>query len=577
MVKSNWIPPINSESQEVNIECWIDVTKTDRIRDAKNPGKDLSCRVKSEIYTRTEKIRIWLTLEQITIIQDWFECFRLMYNATIDIIDPLIFKNDMIVENYSEILKKKVIAPLMSDIKESFRRNDSGTEATVPAHLLDQAIIRCIGAYKSSITNHERRVEMAAHREKIRRQVAEEKRLAREKQAAENIVNDNKKLRKANANTSPKKASEVKSKSKQKIVNKPQTIKDKAVKKSKSTKERPKRPAKRELKGQPRKEPRKKPFVMNYLSKNKRTKWMSIDGDDFKGNNSFYPSIMGEIKSSVSFNTKRTSILTYDRYTSKYILHVPREMDQKHHKTRNLKCGIDAGIRTFLTVYSKEECYEIGDGLDFKSYFERIDRIRELYNDHKINKNKYKRCLAKVSDKMKHRIKDMQYKVAKMLCEKYSEIRIGILNVKSIIKRRQYTDKSKKQTPLSSYNKRKLLLLSHAKFREILKFQGKKYGTKVLEVSEYKTTKTCSQCGHENEMGKEKIFFCVACELVAGRDINAARNMSYREEKKKFSMAKKPKRTKAAERELEEQRKEKRKLRKKRLKDKAKEETKVQR
>jgi len=53
---------------------------------------------------------------------------------------------------------------------------------------------------------------------------------------------------------------------------------------------------------------------------------------------------------------------------------------------------------------------------------------------------------------------------------------------------------------------------------------GHRYGCKVTEVNEYKTTKTCSNCGREKEMGKLKIYEC-KCEMIVDRDENAAKNI----------------------------------------------------
>jgi IS605 OrfB family transposase len=49
---------------------------------------------------------------------------------------------------------------------------------------------------------------------------------------------------------------------------------------------------------------------------------------------------------------------------------------------------------------------------------------------------------------------------------------------------------------------------------------------KVILVKEHYTTKTCSNCGSLNEeIGNSKIFRCSNCQLLADRDINAAKNI----------------------------------------------------
>ncbi|WP_366514291.1 zinc ribbon domain-containing protein [Moorena sp. SIO3I6] len=42
----------------------------------------------------------------------------------------------------------------------------------------------------------------------------------------------------------------------------------------------------------------------------------------------------------------------------------------------------------------------------------------------------------------------------------------------------------------------------------------------------YPSTKTCSSCGHVQEMPlKERVFNCEACDYTADRDLNASLNL----------------------------------------------------
>ncbi|RYE13717.1 MAG: hypothetical protein EOP34_08215 [Rickettsiales bacterium] len=92
---------------------------------------------------------------------------------------------------------------------------------------------------------------------------------------------------------------------------------------------------------------------------------------------------------------------------------------------------------------------------------------------------------------------------------------------------------------LATKTKRQLYALSHYKFRERLQHQSEKYGVKLLIVSEYNTTKMCSNCKKLNNPGKSKTYSC-DCGLTVDRDaiifrkrniislnINAAKNIRY--------------------------------------------------
>ena len=68
-----------------------------------------------------------------------------------------------------------------------------------------------------------------------------------------------------------------------------------------------------------------------------------------------------------------------------------------------------------------------------------------------------------------------------------------------------------------------IVVLSPYLFRQRLIYMGNKYGSMVYEVDEYLTTKTCSNCGKINEIGKSKIHKC-KCGMTADRDENSAKN-----------------------------------------------------
>jgi len=51
-------------------------------------------------------------------------------------------------------------------------------------------------------------------------------------------------------------------------------------------------------------------------------------------------------------------------------------------------------------------------------------------------------------------------------------------------------------------------------------------GKPVYLVPEHFTTKTCSSCGNINQyVGSSEIFTCNTCNFIAGRDVNAAKNI----------------------------------------------------
>ena len=55
---------------------------------------------------------------------------------------------------------------------------------------------------------------------------------------------------------------------------------------------------------------------------------------------------------------------------------------------RSSKCGIDIGVRTFLTVYSNNKCYEIGNGITelIDKYNKKLDNIQSRKEKGEIRK-----------------------------------------------------------------------------------------------------------------------------------------------------------------------------------------------
>ncbi|XWV26694.1 putative transposase [Tupanvirus soda lake] len=265
-----------------------------------------------------------------------------------------------------------------------------------------------------------------------------------------------------------------------------------------------------------------KDFRVRKIKKDKRYKTLLIEGCLFsKVKNGFCISVLGEIPSNESLeNISETCILSYDKYNSKYTLSVPKYIEPKEYETRNLICGIDPGVRTFLTVYSKEDVYQIGNDIDFNKYFYKIDRLNQICDSKESKQTrKYKRAIGKVYDKINNKVKDMHFKVAKFLCTRYKILKIGNLSTSKIV--------SNETSVLKESTKRLLYSLSHYKFREKLINQAEKYGVNIKIVSEYLTTKKCSKCEKKNEVGKNKIYKCGKCNLKVDRDINAAKNIRY--------------------------------------------------
>jgi IS605 OrfB family transposase len=263
-----------------------------------------------------------------------------------------------------------------------------------------------------------------------------------------------------------------------------------------------------------------------------------------KTQNSIQQSALGIMNSDSSIcKMPVTCTLIYDTKKKSYKLHVPITFNDKKGRNmissfndfdpiyqrikyaqdgliniskRRASVGIDPGVRTFMTTYSRYEVYEYCNKPNkiLEKYYKKIDSAKRKYGAGLIGIKRMKKYTENGEKKIKNYIKDMHYKIAKHLVTKYDKIYLG-----------KFNSRSAAQGRLRRRTKRIMNSLGHYKFRNILINQGKKYGSKVTLVSEYRTSKTCSSCRELNEIGGSRIYNCQNCGMIAGRDINAAKNI----------------------------------------------------
>ena len=242
-----------------------------------------------------------------------------------------------------------------------------------------------------------------------------------------------------------------------------------------------------------------------------------------KKENAIFIKVLGEMKSNLPLNLiKRNSILQYDKNTKKYIIIVPQTKDDIRTVGRADKCGIDIGVRTFLTTYSDNESLEIGtSNTTYKlmnKCHKRLDNLQCNHDNKNISSACYNKSRLKYQQKLRHKIDDMHNKMASYLVKNYREIIIGKVSTKQMVS--NITGNLYKPT------KRRLLTLSHYRFRMKLKSMAVKYNANIVEVSEYLTSKTCCVCGNINDnLGASKTYNCDRCKIIIDRDINSAINI----------------------------------------------------
>ena len=185
-------------------------------------------------------------------------------------------------------------------------------------------------------------------------------------------------------------------------------------------------------------------------------------------------------------------------------------------KPENQRLGtvaLDPGVRTFQTYFSAFSYGKIGNG-DFNKIYRLCIGLDKIYS--KMSKADYnaKRRLKKASMRLRWKIKDLiddlHKKTAHFLVTNFDNILIPSFKTSKMVNK------------LRSKTVRNMLSFAHYRFKTFLKIKAEEYSCKVFEVNESYTSRVCSYCGKEHNIGSKKIL---KCEKELDRDLNGARNI----------------------------------------------------
>jgi putative transposase len=222
-------------------------------------------------------------------------------------------------------------------------------------------------------------------------------------------------------------------------------------------------------------------------------------------------------------------------YPNRYFLCIPSFRDESFIEPKHEVVSLDPGVRTFQTFYSPGGLFgKLGDGTVNRLAFigQRIDRMKSHMTTETDNQKKRRigrRC-AILRTKISNIVNDLHWKSADYLTKTFRTILIPEFNIKEMT--------SVNGRNIRSNTVRKMLSLSHYKFRQRLLTMGAERGRNVIVCNEAYTSKTCGKCGTLNDrLGGNKIFkcrknTCIKKSLLSNteidRDVNGARNVLLR-------------------------------------------------
>ena len=188
--------------------------------------------------------------------------------------------------------------------------------------------------------------------------------------------------------------------------------------------------------------------------------------------------------------------------------------------------GLDPGLVTFQTFYSPEGIAgKFGDKTSFdllSRYGRKEDKLKKILSTTKLKRqtkvNLKKRC-SLLRTKIKNIVDDLHWKTISWLTKNFKTILLPSFEVKNMTSKKI----PKKIRKLRSKEVRRMLSLSHYKFKERMKYMCSLRGNSLYIVNEAYTSKTCGWCGKEKEC-KGRMYRC-PCGFKLERDLNGSRNI----------------------------------------------------
>lgn len=250
---------------------------------------------------------------------------------------------------------------------------------------------------------------------------------------------------------------------------------------------------------------------------------------------------------------------------NKYWLHVSIDKEQEeqleHMKNKQDAriCGIDPGLRTFMTIYSPDTINEIdtqkiiidnknnrGNLIDklnmqinsLKNYNreyhkkKNIERLNKKLSKKNLSENQISKINKKIEwyqknlprlNKLALRKREyrkinltdsLHWKTINYLHSNYDVICYGDIKSHNIVKGNKNSSNNTKFNDYKFY-----------KFKLRLEYKSGINNKKLILVNEHLTSQVCSNCGKINEVGGNKEYKCPHCNLICDRDINSAKNM----------------------------------------------------
>ena len=193
------------------------------------------------------------------------------------------------------------------------------------------------------------------------------------------------------------------------------------------------------------------------------------------------------------------------------IIPIPVEITEKRPPINY--CGIDPGVKTFMTSFGNNGCIEHKHN---ECVLQKLDKSIKQLKDRRRTKQcrVYKKKINRLEIRKGNLVDELHWKTINRLLKINDFIFYGDIKSHDVVK-------NKKNRNLNT----DVNNLKFFKFKQRLLFKSIERGKKVYETQEHFTTQTCSFCGSMYKPGLSRIYECKNCKKNIGRDVNAAKNI----------------------------------------------------
>ncbi|QEK11366.1 IS200/IS605 family element transposase accessory protein TnpB [Crassaminicella thermophila] len=203
---------------------------------------------------------------------------------------------------------------------------------------------------------------------------------------------------------------------------------------------------------------------------------------------------------------------------NKYIISITYEANKKENNNNNV-LAIDLGISKLVTgINQNGKVIEIINPRYDKYWNKKIDKVRAMRDTKKKGSKRYKKLTRTLKRLYENRRKQQEHfihTITKYLVLNNKELILGDLSQEQMIKK----------SNLAKLNRSIKENWALGKFKTFLTYKAKLHDVNIVYINEAYTSKTCSNCGNQQDMRLSKRTYTCECGMTLDRDINSSINI----------------------------------------------------